>query len=96
MNDQIERPRTVFRFGIDYLITKSHQGKNAKNINGTDGVYGYVSNAQFHPYKLLNGSGLVLDNSVSEPFQTYAQYRMPNGLVPSYNDKNEIHREVFK
>ncbi|MFS1537582.1 MAG: glycoside hydrolase family 68 protein [Candidatus Phlomobacter fragariae] len=33
-----------------------------------------------------SGSGLVLGNPSSQPFQTYSYYIMPNGLVTSFID----------
>lgn len=55
-------------------------------MKGPDGVYGFVSDSLFGPYTPLNGSGLVLGNPSSQPFQTYSHYVMPNGLVTSFID----------
>ena len=86
VNDQTERPHFVFLNGKYYLFTISHQGTYAENIKGPDGVYGFVSDSLFGPYEPLNGSGLVLGNPSSQPFQTYSHCVMPNGLVTSFID----------
>lgn len=86
VNDQTERPHFVFKDGKYYLFTISHQYTYADGLKGPDGVYGFVSDSLFGPYTPLNGSGLVLGNPSSQPFQTYSHYVMPNGLVTSFID----------
>jgi len=86
VNDQTERPHFVFKDGQYYLFTISHQYTYADGLDGPDGVYGFVSDSLFGPYEPLNGSGLVLGNPSSQPFQTYSHCVMPNGLVTSFID----------
>ncbi|SHO57332.1 glycoside hydrolase family 68 protein [Vibrio quintilis] len=86
VNDQTERPHFVFKDGKYYLFTISHQFTYADGLTGPDGVYGFVSDSLFGPYEPLNGSGLVLGNPSSQPFQTYSHCVMPNGLVTSFID----------
>lgn len=86
VNDQTERPHYVFKDGKYYLFTISHQFTYADGLTGPDGVYGFVSDSLFGPYEPLNGSGLVLGNPSSQPFQTYSHCVMPNGLVTSFID----------
>ncbi|CAM3993463.1 Levansucrase [Vibrio aerogenes CECT 7868] len=86
VNDQTERPHFVFKDGKYYLFTISHQYTYADGLTGPDGVYGFVSDSLFGPYEPLNGSGLVLGNPSSQPFQTYSHCVMPNGLVTSFID----------
>lgn len=78
VNDQTERPHFVFKDGKYYLFTISHQYTYADGLKGPDGVYGFVSDSLFGPYTPtpLNGSGLVLGNPSSQPFQTYSHYVM--------------------
>lgn len=86
VNDQTERPHFVFKDGKYYLFTISHKYTYADGLTGPDGVYGFVSDSLFGPYEPLNGSGLVLGNPSSQPFQTYSHCVMPNGLVTSFID----------
>lgn len=86
VNDQTERPHFVFKDGMYYLFTISHSFTYADGLSGPDGVYGFASESLFGPYSPLNGSGLVLGNPSSQPYQTYSHYVMPNGLVTSFID----------
>lgn len=86
VNDQTERPHFVFQDGKYYLFTISHQFTYADGLSGPDGVYGFVSDKLTGPYQPLNGSGLVLGNPSTQPYQTYSHYVMPNGLVTSFID----------
>ncbi|WJV53440.1 glycoside hydrolase family 68 protein [Prodigiosinella aquatilis] len=86
VNDQTERPHFVFKEGKYYLFTISHKYTYADGLNGPDGVYGFFSDNLTGPYSPMNGSGLVLGNPPSQPFQTYSHYVMPNGLVTSFID----------
>lgn len=86
VNDQLERPHFIFQDGKYYLFTISHKFTYADGLTGPDGVYGFVSDHLFGPYTPLNGSGLVLGNPETQPYQTYSHYVMPNGLVTSFID----------
>jgi len=86
VNDQTERPHFVFQDGKYYLFTISHKYTYADGLTGPDGVYGFFSNNLTGPYSPMNGSGLVLGNPPSQPFQTYSHCVMPNGLVTSFID----------
>lgn len=86
VNDQTERPHFVFKDGKYYLFTISHKFTYGDGVTGPDGVYGFVSDSLFGPYEPLNGSGLVLGNPSSQPYQTYSHCVMPNGLVTSFID----------
>lgn len=86
VNDQTERPHYVFKDGKYYLFTISHKFTYADGLSGPDGVYGFVSDHLTGPYQPMNGSGLVLGNPPSQPYQTYSHYVMPNGLVTSFID----------
>ena len=86
VNDQTERPHFIFKDNKYYLFTISHSFTYADGLSGPDGVYGFASDSLFGPYLPLNGSGLVLGNPSSQPYQTYSHYVMPNGLVTSFID----------
>ena len=86
VNDQTERPHMVFKDGKVYLFTISHAFTYAEGLKGPDGVYGFVADDIFGPYKPMNGSGLVLGNPSQAPYQSYSHYVMPNLLVESFID----------
>lgn len=86
VNDQTERPHFVFQDDQYYLMTISHTFTYADGLTGPDGVYGFLSDELFGQYEPMNGSGLVLGNPSSQPYQTYSHYVMPNGLVTSFID----------
>lgn len=96
VNDQTERPHFVFKDGKYYLFTISHKYTYADNLTGPDGVYGFVSSQLTGPYEPMNGSGLVLGNPSSQPFQTYSHCVMPNGLVTSFIDNVPIDNEKYR
>lgn len=96
VNDQTERPHFVFKDGKYYLFTISHKYTYADNLTGPDGVYGFVSKELTGPYEPMNGSGLVLGNPSSQPFQTYSHCVMPNGLVTSFIDNVPIDNEKYR
>ena len=87
VNDQMERPHIVFKGGLTYLFTISHHSTYSGDLAGPDGVYGFVSeNGLFGPYKPLNGSGLVLGNPSSAPYETYSHFVDPDGYVQAFID----------
>ncbi|PWC13339.1 glycoside hydrolase 68 family protein [Brenneria roseae subsp. americana] len=96
VNDQTERPHFVFQDGKYYLFTISHKYTYGDGLTGPDGVYGFVSEDLFGPYVPLNGSGLVLGNPPSQPYQTYSHYVMPNGLVTSFIDSVPTGEETYR
>jgi len=71
---------------FSHLFSRSHKYTYGDGVSGPDGVYGFVSDSLFGPYQPLNGSGLVLGNPSSQPYQTYSHCVMPNGLVTSFID----------
>ena len=96
VNDQTERPHYVFQDGKYYLFTISHKFTFADGLTGPDGVYGFVSENLTGPYRPMNGSGLVLGNPSSQPFQTYSHCVMPNGLVTSFIDSVPVEQPNSK
>lgn len=96
VNDQTERPHFVFKDNLYYLFTISHKSTYSQNLDGPDGLYGFVSNNLTGPYTSMNSSGLVLGNPSSQPFQTYSHYVMPNGLVTSFIDNVPIDDNTYR
>lgn len=85
VNDQTERPHVVFKDGLTYLFTISHNSTYTGNSTGPDGVYGFVSEyGLFGPYQPLNSSGLVLGNPSEAPLETYSHFVDPKGYVQSF------------
>ncbi|EPM64944.1 levansucrase, partial [Pseudomonas syringae pv. actinidiae ICMP 18886] len=66
-----------FQDGKYYLFTISHKFTYAEGLTGPDGVYGFVGEHLFGPYRPMNASGLVLGNPPEQPFQTYSHCVMP-------------------
>ena len=87
VNDQTERPHIVFKDGYTYLFTISHHSTYSGNLQGPDGVYGFVSkDGLFGNYKPMNSSGLVLGNHSSQPYGTYSHFVDMEGYVQSFID----------
>jgi len=72
VNQELERPMVVVRDGRYYLFVSSHRHTFAPELHGPDGLYGFVADALAGPYRPLNGSGLVVANPASAPFQAYS------------------------
>lgn len=87
VNDQLERPHVVLCDRLTYVFSISHRSTYSGNLSGPDGVYGWVSaNGILGPYIPMNGSGLVLGNPDTAPFQTYSHFVYPDGYVQSFID----------
>lgn len=87
VNDQTERPHVVFQNGKLYLFTISHHSTYSGNLQGPDGVYGFVSdNGLAGPFRPMNASGLVLGNPSSQPYSTYSHFVDAQGYVQSFID----------
>lgn len=87
VNDQTERPHVVFKGSKTYIFTISHHSTYSGDLQGPDGVYGFVSDTGlFGPYRPLNSSGLVLGNPSSAPYQTYSHFVDPDFYVQAFID----------
>lgn len=87
VNQEIERPHVVYREGQYYLFVSSHVDTFAPGLAGYDGLYGFVSESLDGVYQPLNGSGLVVTNPASAPFQAYSWLAVSHGqelLVSSF------------
>lgn len=90
VNEELERPDIVVKGNQYYLFTKSHANKFAQGIEAPEGLYGFVSDSLTAGYKPLNGSGLVIANPESNPYQSYSWMVMSNGTVISYVDYVDV------
>ncbi len=72
VNQELERPHVVLADGRYYLFFSSHRHTFAPGLEGFDGLYGFVADSFRGPYRPLNGSGLVLTNPATAPFQAYS------------------------
>lgn len=87
VNDQLGRNHLVFNGKYTYLFGASHQGTYSGGLQGPDGVYGFVSeNGIFGPYEPLNGTGLVLGNPSSAPYEAYSHFVDSEGYVQYFMD----------
>jgi levansucrase len=78
VNQELERPHVVPHGGRYYLFVSSHMHTFAPGIDGYDALYGFVADAFRGPYRPLNGSGLVLTNPATAPFQSYSWMAFPH------------------
>ena len=77
VNQQLERGNVVVADGQYYLFCDSHKFTFAGNLDGPDGMYGFVADSLHGDYEPLNESGLVLANPPEQPFQTYSWMPVP-------------------
>ncbi|GLI10888.1 glycoside hydrolase 68 family protein [Paenibacillus tyrfis] len=84
-NHQLERPHVVVNGDEYYLFTISHTFTYAPGLTGPDGVYGFYGKGGLRAdYKPMNGSGLVVANPASNPYQAYSWMVLPNQQVISF------------
>lgn len=79
VNQELERPHVVPRDGRYYLFFSSHDHTFAPGLEGFDGLYGFVADSLRGEYRPLNGSGLVVTNPASAPYQAYSWLAFPHG-----------------
>ena len=87
VNQELERPHVIVVDGRYYLFVCSHVHTFAPGVTGPDGLYGFVAEEFTGPYRPLNGSGLVVTNPPSAPFQAYSWMAFTHGsevLVQSF------------
>jgi levansucrase len=84
---ELERPHILFRDGGYYLFWSSQGSVFAPDgPKAPTGLYGAVAPSLFGPYELLNDTGLVICNPVSEPRQAYCWQVLPTLDVVSFVD----------
>ena len=89
VNQELERPHVVPADGRYYLFVSSHMHTFAPGIEGYDGLYGFVADSFRGEYRPLNGSGLVVTNPATAPFQAYSWMAFPHReevLVQSFSN----------
>lgn len=84
VNQQLERPHIIYRDDRYYLFFLSHQFTFAPDLDGPDGLYGFVADELHGDYTPLNGGGLVVANPPEEPFQAYSWVALADGSILSY------------
>ncbi|WP_232037242.1 glycoside hydrolase family 68 protein [Sphingobium amiense] len=87
LNNELERPHMVRHGGRFYLFW-STQAKvfAAGGPRGPNGLYGVVSDNLLGPWRLLNGTGLVVGNPEDAPFQAYSWLVLDDLSVWSFAD----------
>ncbi|MFP4312292.1 MAG: glycoside hydrolase family 68 protein [Nitriliruptoraceae bacterium] len=83
VNNELERPQIVVQDDRYYLLFTTHE-HTFDDIEGPEGLYGFVADDLFGPYEPLNDSGLVLANPEEEPYQAYSWMTLADGLVTSF------------
>jgi len=78
VNQELERPHVVVDDGQYYLFVSSHVHTFAPGFDGYDALYGFVADSLRGDYEPLNGSGLVVTNPSTAPFQTYSWMVVPH------------------
>jgi levansucrase len=84
VNNELERPQVVIEDDNYYLLFTTHAHTFDEDVDGPEGLYGFVGDGLFGPYEPLNGSGLVLANPEQEPFQAYSWMVLANGIATSF------------
>ena len=79
VNQEIERPHVVVYGGRYYLFVSSHVDTFAPGLAGYDALYGFVADSLGGDYRPLNGSGLVVTNPATAPFQAYSWLAVGHG-----------------
>ena len=79
VNQEIERPHVVVHEGRYYLFVSSHVDTFAPGQAGYDALYGFVADSLDGDYRPLNGSGLVVTNPATAPFQAYSWLAIGHG-----------------
>ncbi len=78
VNQELERPHLVPKDGRYYLFLSSHMHTFTPDLTGYDGLYGFVADSLRGNYQPLNGSGLVVTNPATAPFQAYSWMAFPH------------------
>ncbi len=95
---EIERPHIVVRDGHYYLFVSCHVDTFAPGLAGYDGLYGFVADSLRGEYRPLNGSGLVVTNPATTPFQAYSWLVVDHGdecLVVSFCNYHDFEGQTL-
>ncbi|HWI85368.1 MAG TPA: glycoside hydrolase family 68 protein [Sphingomonas sp.] len=87
LNNELERPHVVVHGGRYYLFWSTQQKVFASGgPAGPTGLYGMVADRLSGPWEPINGSGMVIANPPSAPFQAYSWLVLPDLRVQSFAD----------
>ena len=93
VNNEMERPHLVLHDGRRHLFWSTQRRTFATGgPSGPNGLYGAVANRLSGPWRPLNGTGLVLANPSSAPFQAYSWQVLADLSVWSFVDLAGIDR----
>lgn len=90
VNNELERPHVVVRDGRYYLFFCTQRRTFDPAVTAPTGLYGFVGDHLLGPYEPLNGSGLVLQNPVEEPFQAYSWLVLDDLRVSGFVDSFDL------
>lgn len=93
LNNELERPHLIARDDLYYLFwsTQAKVFAPAGPV-GPTGLYGMVADRIEGPWRPLNGSGLVVANPASAPFQAYSWLVLADLRVLSFADQLGLDR----
>jgi levansucrase len=86
VSSELERPHIVVRDGHYYCFWSTHGRKYAPDLRAPTGLYAMVAERFAGPWRPVNGSGLVVANPISSPFQAYCWWVTGEGDVMSFLD----------
>lgn len=90
LNNELERPHIVVVDGRYYLLWSTQRKVFAPHgPSGPNGLYGLVAESLAGPWQPINGSGIVLANPASAPFQAYSWQLLSDLSVWSFADMIE-------
>ena len=69
---ELERAHVICANDKYYLFWSMHGWTTSDDVDLPTGLYGMVSDSVLGPYEPLNGSGLVISNPRSNPYQAYS------------------------
>lgn len=84
VNNELERAHLVYHGDRYYLFWSTQESTFAADCRGPTGLYGACAEALTGPYRLLNGSGLVVANPPESPGQCYAWQVLEDLSVVSF------------
>lgn len=91
VNNELERPHTVWHDGRCYLFFSTQRRTFDPAVTGPTGLYGFVGDTLTGPFTALNGTGLVLQNPLEEPFQAYSWLVLDDLRVSGFVDSYDLH-----
>lgn len=84
VNQQLERPHILVQDDLYYLFFSTHDFTFVPDLEGIEGLFGFVADSMQGDYVPLNGDGLVLTNPPEAPFQTFSWVVLPDRKILSF------------